>query len=194
MSSYKVYFSNAGLPSNISSSAISWNTLKKIDGTNYTPQPTFSAIDQTGWFLINITSFSADVCGVIDGSSALSNSDRYVPFDASPNDIYLDQSVSAQPSEIWSFGNRSLTNAVQVSGINQGVQVEASATVDTSAIANNIMETVIDEKTFQQAMEIMLAMATGRITRNNNKFTYYKQDNATELFTLESEKSERTRI
>jgi len=65
---------------------------------------------------------------------------------------------------------------------------------DPNTIIAALLSTTVDGKTFEELMEILLAMATGRITRINNKFTYYKQDNTTALYTLESERSERTRL
>jgi len=70
----------------------------------------------------------------------------------------------------------------------QSVMVSA-----TSAATANIFGTVIDTKTFEEILEILLSMASGKIIRTNNSFAFYKQDNVTELFTLLSEKTERTR-
>lgn len=72
--------------------------------------------------------------------------------------------------------------------------IGGSVSADTTSIVNAILAATIDTKSFSEIMEILLAMAQGRITRSNNLFTYYKQDNTTSLFTLESERSERTRL
>jgi hypothetical protein len=69
-----------------------------------------------------------------------------------------------------------------------------SASTDTAAIVTAILNATVDTKTIEQILEILLAMAQGKISRTNNKFTYYKQNNSTELYTLESERSERTRL
>lgn len=63
----------------------------------------------------------------------------------------------------------------------------------TSAATGDIFGTSIDGKTFEEILEILLSMAQGKITRTGAVFTFYKQDNTTALFTLESERSQRTR-
>lgn len=63
----------------------------------------------------------------------------------------------------------------------------------TSAATSDIFGTTIDTKTFEEILEILLAMASGKITRSGTLFTFYKQDNTTALYTLQSERSQRTR-
>lgn len=64
----------------------------------------------------------------------------------------------------------------------------------TSAGVADILGTSADTKTLEEIFEIMLSMASGRVVRNGNVVTYYKQDGTTELFTLQSAKTERSRL
>jgi len=69
-----------------------------------------------------------------------------------------------------------------------------SASINAQEVVDAMLSTTVDTKTFTEVLEILIAMATGKISRANNKFTYYKQDNSTELYTLESVRNERTRL
>jgi WD40 repeat protein len=73
----KVYFSDGGLPK--TGLVPVWNGLKKVsDGSNFTPQPTFTEVG-LGWYKFTINPSEALV-GVIDGTSSVaSNTERYVP-------------------------------------------------------------------------------------------------------------------
>ena len=71
--------------------------------------------------------------------------------------------------------------------------LDAVMTSATSAAVADILGTSVDTKTLEEIFEILLAMASGKITRNGKFFTYYKQDNTTSLFTLDGESNERTR-
>lgn len=72
--------------------------------------------------------------------------------------------------------------------------IVSATSAATSVITDDIFAKMVDTKTFEEIMEILLSMATGKIERTNNKYTYYKQDNTTELYTLKSERSKRTRL
>jgi hypothetical protein len=85
---------------------------------------------------------------------------------------------------------------VTVSAYNNFPQVSVSAmdsNVNTS-ISNSILNTVIDVKTLKEVMEILLAMADGKIVRVGDTFQYFKQDNNTSLFTNSHSTSARDRI
>jgi hypothetical protein len=81
------------------------------------------------------------------------------------------------------------TNAVSaISG------TSISASVDSDAVAAALLSATIDgSKTFEDVMEILLSMASGKIVRTNNVFQFYKQDDSTVLFTITSEKTGRTK-
>lgn len=64
----------------------------------------------------------------------------------------------------------------------------------TSAATADIFGTTIDTKTFEEVLEILLAMASGKIVRTGVNFSFYKQDDATVLYTLKSESGARTRL
>jgi len=71
--------------------------------------------------------------------------------------------------------------------------LEAVMVSATSGGTSAIFGTTIDTKTFEEILEILLAMATGKVNRTNEVFKYYKQDNTTELYTLTSTTTARTR-
>lgn len=77
MANREIYFSNAGVPA--TGLTLTWESLKKVnDGTDFTPQPTFTEIGG-GWYKFDINP-TERLVGVIDGSASLViENERYMP-------------------------------------------------------------------------------------------------------------------
>jgi hypothetical protein len=82
---------------------------------------------------------------------------------------------------------------VTVSAINSNVTISAY-TLDPQSIVDKMLAQVIDVKTFNEILIIMLSMAQGKIAKSNTQYTYYKEDNTTPLYTLDASISARDRI
>jgi len=103
MSTYKIYFSNGGLPgSGLSPEFISLNNVSNGSGISF---PAISGISTTGWYKFDLT-VSEDVIGVVYGSG-LSDTDGYLPVDFTVNDQSLDAAITTRPtaSTIVTSGN-----------------------------------------------------------------------------------------
>jgi hypothetical protein len=89
----KIYFANAGVPATGLSPA--WLTLKKVsDGTDFTPQPAITEIGG-GWYKFDQPDISEDLIGVVDGTATLSDTDRYVPVNLTPDDFGMTDLIDA---------------------------------------------------------------------------------------------------
>ncbi len=87
---YKVYFADGGVAK--TGLTATWEYLKKVsDGSNYTPQPSFTEIGG-GWYKFSLSP-AEDLAGSIDGGGALADIDRYVPADMTPYDSLLDSII-----------------------------------------------------------------------------------------------------
>ena len=76
MATREVFFADAGVPT--TGLTLTWESLKKVsDGTDFTPQPTFTEIGG-GWYKFDIAP-DERLVGVIDGGVTLNDTDRYVP-------------------------------------------------------------------------------------------------------------------
>lgn len=103
MSTYKVYFSNAGLPG--SGLSPTFNSLHNVDdGSSISPTPVISGIGG-GWYKFDYTP-SGQAVGVIY-ASGLADTDAYVPVDFSVNDYSLDAAITSRPGidDIIASGN-----------------------------------------------------------------------------------------
>jgi len=104
--------------------------------------------------------------------------------------------ASASTSDVSAGCILAIDNKFDFSGTSV-VAVTSGSSVDAASITNivnAILSATIDTKTYEEVMEILLAMASGKIVRTANRFQYMKQDGSTALFTLESSSSERTRL
>jgi hypothetical protein len=99
----EIFFSNAGVPTE--GLTLTWEYLKKVsDGTNYTPQPTFTEIGG-GWYKYELAP-SEKLVGVIDGSASLAAAaDRYKSIEIDILDY--DYEVFVQP--VYSEDSDSVT-------------------------------------------------------------------------------------
>jgi hypothetical protein len=106
-----VYFSSLGVPS--TGLTPTWNSLKNVsDGTDYTPQPTISAIGG-GWYKFTLDLDSFDhVVGVIDGGGTLANADRYKNFEVSYASIGVDQPAQVVITPVYDEDSVSLSFTV----------------------------------------------------------------------------------
>ncbi|MDD5651336.1 MAG: hypothetical protein PHF86_13135 [Candidatus Nanoarchaeia archaeon] len=95
---------------------------------------------------------------------------------------YVSAGIIDQGNEYWAA---SAASSASTTDISNG---------SITNIVNAILSATIDTKTYEEVMEILLAMASGKIVRTANRFQYMKQDGSTALFTLESSSSERTRL
>lgn len=90
---YQVYFTSAGIPA--AGLSVTWDSfVKESDGTSAV-QPSFSAVSTTGWYKFDFTPDEVYL-GVIDGSSSLSDTDRYVPAKFTVNDFALNSSITSR--------------------------------------------------------------------------------------------------
>jgi len=70
---------------------------------------------------------------------------------------------------------------------------ETSAVKNTTAeISAAVYETVIDTKSVEEILEILMAYSIGNISKSGTTFTYKKQDGTTTLFTITGTDSART--
>ncbi len=58
----------------------------------------------------------------------------------------------------------------------------------------DILAGTVDTQTIEVVLEYMLAMATGKIVKTSDTFTYYKQDNSTSAFSLSGSTDARVRL
>ena len=163
-----------------------------------------------------IDNLSGDVAVIdtkIDGVSAdLGNLDISASLVA--YDVARESSATANKDEIISHGNLYWAASATVDEVSAGcilaiddrftfsgdsvysyVTGQSAGAISATLDPSDLFNTVIDTLTFEEIMERLLAMSTGRITRDasGKVHTFYKQDNATALFTLTSAPASRTR-
>jgi len=86
MTIYKLYFSNAGVPA--SGLTPTFDSFTDLNGSTVAGIPTISGI-YSGWYKFSYAP-SESAVGVIDGGSSLDDADRYLPFEVTVQDAYLD--------------------------------------------------------------------------------------------------------
>jgi hypothetical protein len=127
--------------------------------------------------------------GVFVGTSAYTN---FPKVQVSGVDVGVDISATAtiDYTDVMSAAISAIDQRFTFSG--DSVKAYTSGSVDTQSIVDAIFANVVDTKSFEDILTYLLSMASGKITRSNNKFTYYKADGSTALYTLESNRNDRT--
>lgn len=70
---------------------------------------------------------------------------------------------------------------------------ESSAVKNTTAeLSAAVFETVVDTKSVEEILEILMAYSIGNISKSGSSFTYKKQDGTTTIFTITGTDSART--
>jgi len=189
MATYKVYFANAGAPT--TGLSATWQSMYWVsDCASITATPDIIEIGG-GWYKFTYVA-SADIVGVIDGTSALTvSADRFVPIDIGPNDnniAYLDASVLAIPTTTLLSADSRLNyldgsiSAVssQVSGLNN---ISKQDVADARALATS--ETAAS-KSAEERLRKITARASGDITDSSSSSTTieaFKDEDGTTAFT-----------
>jgi hypothetical protein len=90
MATYKVFFTDAGVPATGLSPTIP--VLKRVDTQDDITPPTVYEVGG-GWYTFEHEPAQAQV-GYVDGTATLDAADRYIPIDLNVEDIYLDAPVA----------------------------------------------------------------------------------------------------
>ena len=90
MATYKVFFTNAGVPATGLSPTIP--VLKRVDTQDDITPPLVYEIGG-GWYTFEHEPAQAQV-GYVDGTATLADADRYIPIDLNLEDVYLDAPVA----------------------------------------------------------------------------------------------------
>jgi hypothetical protein len=116
-----------------------------------------------------------------------------LPDDPASNSVVYSRLATSAYSDVSSDISdiKLKTDLLSFSGSNLNVRVLDSGILNDISVSD-ILNGVVDTKTVEEILEILLAYANGRILVSGNSYTYYKQDNSESLFTLTG--SDTTRI
>ena len=150
--------------------------------------------DKTGYTVTAGTVASVTNPVTINNSVVVSGYENFPQVAVSANNDKTGYSVTANSDKTgYSItANSDKTGYTVTAGT--VTSVTNNVNVDTTSIVDSILSATIDTKTFEQVMEILLAMASGKIIKSGSNYAYLKQDNGTTLFTLETSTSARERL
>lgn len=158
--------------------------------TTQTNPVELDAINQPGVYLFDLTQAETDADHLVFHAKS---TDPDIVLD--PLTLYT-RSVASAGSDVnvTHIGGTAVTGPddlkADVTPLATAMQVAALQDVSVA----DILEGSIDGTTVRAVLEILLAAAQGRLVKSGDTYTYYKQDNATALFTNLLAPDERTRV
>jgi len=115
----------------------------------------------------------------------------------------LDVNVSTRSSHTAAQAGTDAASKILVTPANKlgtdvSGRIEISGTKNTLDVledisVSDILSGNVDGKTVEAVLEVLLSYSQGKIIKSGSNYTYYKQDNATSLFTLTASPTSRTR-